>query len=339
MGTRGQILRRLSGAALGLAVIVSLAEGAAMAAEVVAQLDYAAAAGCPVAAAFEANVVDHLGYRPFRDDAAQRVVIRIEASGRGLEGRVEWRNEAGGWAGERMFPSRSADCSDLTRAMAFAVALQFQLLAAAQSGAPRPAAPPAVTSTATEPATAPALTAKPAASSTREMPTQGGLSRPTITVGAGAAAGVGVAPNVTALGRLFGAISWPHFAFELAAEASVPSTFRRADGAGFSQQVLLAGLAGCGVSGRWSGCLLLKVGEIRVAGEGVDSPGTAAAPFLQTGARLAVTQPLGRRAQLVLHGGGFVPITRGVVTLDSMPVWTTPRVAATGGLDFGVRFQ
>ena len=336
------MLRRLSGAAFGFAALAALGEGAARAGDVAAQLDYDAAPGCPVTAAFEATVVDHLGYDPFRDDAAQRVVIRIEASGRGLEGRIEWRNEAGGWAGERTFPSRSADCGDLTRAMAFAVALQFQLLAAARSGAPRPATPPAVANMATEPATAPTLTATPAApatSTTREMPTQGGLSRPTITAGAGAAAGVGVAPNVTALGRLFGTVSWPHLAVELAVEVSVPSTFRRADGAGFSQQVLLAGLAGCGLSGRWSGCLLLNVGEIRVAGEGVDSPGTAAAPFLQAGLRLAVTQPLGRRAQLVLHGDGLVPITRGVVTLDSMPVWTTPRIAAAGGLDFGMRFQ
>src|SRR5205085_10456403 len=109
--------------------------------------------------------------------------------------------------------------------------------------------------------------------------------------------------------------------------------------AGFSQQVLLAGLAGCGVSGRWSVCLLGKAGEIRVAGEGVDAPGTVSRLFLQTGLRLALTQALGPRAEIVVHGDGLAALTRGTVTLDSMPVWSTPRIAAAVGLDFGVRFQ
>jgi hypothetical protein len=225
--------------------------------------------------------------------------------------------------------------------MGFAVALQFQLLAA-QAGAQGPPQPSAIAAAPKEAAPAPVPSVSATASATsgaRETPARGWLSRPSIIVGAGAAANVGEAPSVAALARLFGTVAWPHVAVELAAEASVPSTFRRADGAGFSQQVLLAGLAGCGVSGRWSGCLLMKVGEIRVTGEDVDAPGTAAAPFLQTGLRLAAAQALGRRALIVVHADGLTPITRGVVTLDSMPVWTTPRVAAAVGLDFGMRFQ
>jgi hypothetical protein len=61
--------------------------------------------------------------------------------------------------------------------------------------------------------------------------------------------------------------------------------------------------------------------------------------FLQTGLRLALTQALGRRTMIVVHGDGLASLTRGIVTLDSMPVWTTPRTAAAVGLDFGVRFQ
>ena len=113
----------------------------------------------------------------------------------------------------------------------------------------------------------------------------------------------------------------------------------RADGAGFTQQVVLAGIAGCGVRSRWSGCLLANVGEVRVAGEGVDFPATASRPFVQTGVGLAVTQMLGRQAEVAVHADGLASITRGIVTLDSMPVWTTPRAAAALGLDLGVRFQ
>lgn len=324
-------------AALALAATAALSERAASAGEVAAQLDYVSLPECPAAGDFEETVAEHLGYSPFREDAPQRVIVRIEASGRGLEGLIEWRNESGGWAGERTFPSRNTNCVELVRAMGFAVALQFQMLAAAQAG--RPAGPPPPAQAPVEVAPAPTVSASPAAGNTLQTTSRGGPSAPAITIGAGAAAGVGNSPNVGAFGRLFGTLSWSHLAVELSGEASVPSTLRRADGAGFSQQMLLAGLAGCGVSGRWSACLLGKVGEIRVSGEGVDTPGTASGVFLQTGLRLAVTQPLGRRALLLVHGDGLASLTRGIVTIDAMPVWTTPRVAAAVGLDFGVRFQ
>ena len=76
-----------------------------------------------------------------------------------------------------------------------------------------------------------------------------------------------------------------------------------------------------------------------MSGDGVDTPATSAGLVLQTGLRLAVTQALGHRVHLVAHADGVALLTRGVVTLDAMPVWTTPRVAATAGLDFGVRFR
>ena len=293
---------------------------------VAASLDYLAASGCPAVDDFEAVVESHLGYSPFRVDALRHVIVRIERSDRLIEGRVEWRNDTGGWAGERAFPSRSGDCGELARAMGFALALQFQLLAA---DAP-PAAPPPPPTVSASP---------PSALGPPEAPAAAARLRPSIAVGAGASAGVGLSPEITALGRLFGSLTWSHVAVELAAEMSLPSTLHRADGTGFSQQTFLAGIAGCGVRSRWSACLLANVGEIRVAGEGVDLPATATRPFVQTGIRLAVTQMLGRQAHVGVHADGLALITRGIVTLDSMAVWTTPRVAAALGLDVGVRFQ
>ena len=313
-------------------------EGAARAADVTAQLDYASIPDCPASADFEATVAEHLGYSPFRSDAPQSVIVRIETSGRGLEGLIEWWNESGGWAGERTFPSRSTNCVELVRAMGFAVALQFQLLAAAQTGSQRPAGSPTVDHPPPDVAPAATLSVSPTAPDSRQQATRS-RSAPVFSAGAGAAAAVGLSPSLGAVGRLFGTASWSHVAVEVAAEASVPSTLHRADGAGVSQQVLLAGLAGCGVNGRWSVCLLGKAGEIRVAGEGVDTPGTVSRLSLQTGLRLGLTQALGRRAQIVVHGDGLASLTRGIVTLDGMPVWTTPRIAAAVGLDFGVRFQ
>jgi hypothetical protein len=148
-----------------------------------------------------------------------------------------------------------------------------------------------------------------------------------------------MSPSVAALGRLFGAVAWPHVAVELSAQLGAPSPMRRPDGAGFSQRLILAGLAACGVRTRWSACLLGELGQIRVTGEGVDLPATASGIFVESGLRLAVTQTLGDRALLVLHGDGLAVLSRAIVSIDSMPVWTTPRVAAALGLDLGVRFR
>jgi hypothetical protein len=134
-------------------------------------------------------------------------------------------------------------------------------------------------------------------------------------------------------------LSWSHAAAELGGEISVPSVTRRADGAGFSQQQLLATLAGCGTAGPWSACLLAKYGEIRVEGQNVDVSASASAPMLLAGVRLALTQPLGNRLRLVVRGEGLARLIEGIVTLDAMPVWTTPRFAALFGVDLAVRFR
>jgi hypothetical protein len=85
-------------------------------------------------------------------------------------------------------------------------------------------------------------------------------------------------------------------------------------------------------------CALAMVGQIRDTGEGVVFPANDSGLLVQTGLRFAVTQMLGRRAHLTARAEGVASLTRGVVTLDSVPVWTTPRVAGLVGLDFGVRF-
>src|SRR3954469_17349024 len=144
--------------------VVALDEGAASAANIAARLEYVAEATCPAAADFEAVVAGHLGYSPFRADASESVAVRIESSGRGLDGRLEWRNEAGGWAGERTFPSRSGDCGELVRAMGFALAVQFQLLATEEAARitaapPPPPAPPTIS--APPPSKPPAIASSP----------------------------------------------------------------------------------------------------------------------------------------------------------------------------------
>ena len=329
-------------AAVAFAAIATLNERAARATEVAAQLDYVATAGCPLADDFEAIVTGRLGYAPFRTNAGERVVVRIQPAGRALEGRIEWRDAAGGWIGEQMFPSRTGDCGELARAMGFALALQIQLMATAAAEPRRQPEPPPAAGAAAPATASPVAADQPAAQTVTSRgdaksgpPSVG----PSIAVGAGAAVGVGVASSAVPLGRLLGAVEWARVAVELAGEISAPSTTHRADGAGFSQQQFMASLAGCGVRRPWSACLVGKVGEIRVVGQGIDVPATATGVMVQAGLRLAVTHTLWSNFQIGAHVDGLALITQGIVTLDSLPVWTSQRFAALFGADFSVRFR
>src|SRR5204863_4548408 len=108
----------------------------ARAAPLSVRLDYAAGPGCPDAADFKAVVIARLGYDPFVGTAPEQVLVRIAPRDRAIDGRIEWRDAHGQWAGEQTFPSVSTDCSHVVRAMGFALAVQIQLLAKA-TAAPR----------------------------------------------------------------------------------------------------------------------------------------------------------------------------------------------------------
>ncbi len=140
------------------------------------------------------------------------------------------------------------------------------------------------------------------------------------------------------LGRLLGSLAWQHFAIELDTELSVPTTTRRADGAGFVQQHLLAGAAGCATSSPWSACLLTKLGEVRMAGTNIDRPASAAAPVVEAGGRVGIGKILGRRFLVQGHADGLVNVIRWSAALDRVPVWSAPRFSAVIGIDAVIRF-
>ena len=328
--------------AVATTLLTWTAKGVARSVPTMARLDYAVATGCPTVADFEAIVAGRLGYDALRDDATDRVLVRVESNGRTLRGRIEWLQASGRFIGEQSFPSRTGDCAELTRAMGFALAVQLQLMAATmQDAAPPPPAAPEAAPPAPPPAPVPRSTAGPIAPPAPSVEA-GSPSSPdsrALVLGAGASAGIGVAPTTTGLGRLFGAVAWPRFAFELAAEASLPSTTRRTNGAAFSQEQFVAGLAGCGLRGAWSACVVGRTGAVRVAGSGVDVPLTATALTIQAGLRLAAAHPFGNRTYIVARAEGLTRLTQGTILLDSTPAWTTPRFAALLGIDLAVRFK
>ena len=73
-------------------------------------------------------VADQLGHDPFRPDADQRVAIRIAKTEVGFQGRIVWTEADGRPLGQRLLSSRSHDCHEIAANVAFAVALQLQLV-------------------------------------------------------------------------------------------------------------------------------------------------------------------------------------------------------------------
>ena len=318
------------------------ANGRAETAPLMVKLDYTAGPGCPGAADFRTVVITRLGYDPFVDRAADHVLVTVEPRAAVTDGRIEWRDSTGRWTGDQTFPSVSIDCPGLARAMAFALVVQIQLLARASAGSrdaeatPSPSAPAPVVK---PPATPKASDEAPAAPAVTQAPASpAGGPRPVLAMGAGPAVGLGMSSAPVFLGRLFGTVAWQRVSIEIAAAASLPSTTRRADGAGFTQQHVLGSAAACATATRWNMCLVAGAGEARMAGENIDRPASASVPLLQAGARLGFVQHLGRRAFLSAHADGLVNVIRWTGRLDQVPVWTAPRFAAALGVDGGVQF-
>lgn len=310
-------------------------------------LEYTAAERCPDADAFQAIIVGRLGHDAFRGEAESRVAVRIQHHERVFEGQIEWRDARGHWLGDRTFRSRNDDCADLARAMAFALALQIQLLA---TGKPPPApapSPPAVTAPSPDAKTE-ATTPSPNRPSDSERPIAPAIAQaaepanrphPTFGIAAGSLVGFGMSSSPVAFARIAGSLAWALGSVEGAAEVAWPTTTYREDGAGFSQQLLLGELAGCGQV-RWLGaCLLAKAGAIRVAGRGIDAPTEPVGVVLQAGVRLGLQQDLGQRIYVAAYAEGLVNLRPWKVVLDNSVVWSSPRFAEVLGLDVGLHFR
>ncbi len=293
--------------------------------------------GCPSEGQFRRAVGEQLGYDPFRDDAPHRVVAHAEPTEDGIEGRVEWEDSHGKREGERRLSSQSRDCAEFARGMAFAIAVQIQLLSASP---PESTAPPAVTPS---PLPEPAPSAKEARAlpKPRSGPAGGaeavGLPNERARwgglVGLGPSIATGVSPKVSALGRLFGTVRYDAFSLELGAEASLPVTKRWADTGGFRSSVAMATLAPCVHVQRFSGCGVAKLGRMWVHGLGVDEARSRSGVLGQAGVRLVVSQSLGRHMACMLHAEVLGTPTRWTVAVNHVGVWTVPPAAFVGGID------
>ncbi len=321
--------------------------GRAQAALFTVSLDYDGGPGCPDVQDFEAAVRARLGYDPFAQAAPDQVSVRITPGVGAIDGHIEWRDSTGRWAGDQTLPVATKDCRHLVRALAAALAVQIQLLATtrepgAGTAAPKSTGPPPEASTpqpVRRPAVARISSSQPPAATLETTPSAPSTTHgqgPVLAMGAGTSVGFGMSSTPVLLGRVLGALAWQHVSVELAAEASLPTTTRRSDGAGIAQQLLLASVAACAKATRWRACLLANAGEVRMTGEDIDLPTSAVVPLVQAGLRVGIVQLLGRGFFVDAHADGLVNVIRWTGALDQVPVWTAPRLAAVVGIDLGI---
>jgi len=149
---------------------------------------------------------------------------------------------------------------------------------------------------------------------------------------------LGLEPHVTWVGRIFVSGRIDRFSLELAADGTLPASRTQADGSSFSLDRVAAGAAACGHVQAFAGCLTATLGRLHASGSGVDRPLSPSGFFSQVGARLAATHDFGGRYFAGARVDGLVMVSPWTVTLNDQTAWTTPRVGAVIGLDFGANF-
>jgi hypothetical protein len=289
--------------------------------------------GCPSEVEFRDSVVKQLGYDPFRDDATHHIVAEVANSESGIEGRIEWTDATGEKEGERRLAYPGRDCGEVSRGMVFAIAVQIQLLSSAAATAPAPA--PLPCAPCAEPA--PVIPEKPVVAEKPKpvLPARkwGGA------VGIGPTAEFGVAPSLAAGLRLFASLRYNDLSLDVGPEAILPVTMRRSDGTGFSTTTLAATAVPCAHLDRWALCAIGMLGLLVAHGFGVDDPRSPSSFIGRVGLRVAFDQPVAPRWLGAVHVDGLATLTPRTVSLNELPVWTTPTLALVVGIDLAVLFR
>ncbi|MFT3772530.1 MAG: hypothetical protein QM820_44620 [Minicystis sp.] len=340
------VLRSAFCASLAAGWAMVAAEGGALAGEHrYARLRYEvddAQGGCAAEAAFRARVAGRLGYDPFRDDAAVELRVRIKARGARAHADVVLIRD-GSPAGQRALDD--GRCEALSDAVASAVALVLDPVAAVRAPEPTPAAavdtpPPGAPLPSPAPPEPPAPpprvegSAAPAPSPAPETP----LFVP--FVHADGTVGFARAPAVL-LGARVG-VGVRRGAFSVAAEAQVEATPVAAKLTAVDRvdvAVLSGALVPCGHVGVLEACGVLALGSVQAKALDVSRPETQRSFFAVLGLRAGVSWPVSRMFALRAHGSLGFPLARAAYVIDGSTVFTTALVEGSASAGAEVRFR
>jgi hypothetical protein len=286
-----------------------------------------------------------VGYESFQDDAPAIASVRVDGVTGAIGGNVDWHDASGASMGKRHFVARDGNCGKLLAEMAFAVALQIQMLGLAPQSTPDIPSTDNTEASATVPDSAvPEPESRPspehtAPAETTQAEPEKRSPRASMWLGIGPQAAVGLAPSPIFSGRIFFGLRRGGFSFEVGGETSYPETFQRWGGSGFRELLIEGSLALCHHDGFAAGCLLGKAGELRLAGEALDVQRSPAAFVAHAGVRLAANVTISTSWFAALHVDGLLLITPCTVEMSGSRVWEMPRLAAFAGVDVAARFR
>ena len=270
------------------------------------------------------------------------MAVSIAKTEVGFQGRIVWTDAGGRSVGERLLSSRSRDCGEIAANLAFAVALQVQLVergASKDGGSDVPDAersPPTITDQTDR---APVIAERPnPPTESLPVPDQASPARLVLAVGVGPAVGVGMTPDATAFGRLFVVARLRRLSAEIGADAALPVTLREPDGTGVVVNAM--GVERGGLRAHVGGVgLRARPARLDSRRGNRESPHRArhGGGSARSGYASPATRELGR-FMVSVHADGLVMLSRWNVVLNDAVVWSVPRIGGVVGLDVALRF-
>lgn len=297
---------------------------------------YREAAACPDQPALQRAVAERLGRDPFSATATRTISVRLAPVGATLIADIRVVEPNGAIAGQRQLVSSDADCAELAKATALAVAIVIDPLVITRpepTPLPLPPPPPPPTPPPAEVAPPPPLPppppppyVEPIEPRPRPDPSRepGGLY-----VGAGAALAIEDVPTVAPAGVVD--VFWDGGRPVLGVRLTVTG-----GGPGRLQALLIdAGPVLCLRFWRFGGCLLGRFGAMQIRAQG--SLTAVTTPSVAFGLEPFFDLPLGQWVRLRLRAGLQLHTAITVVEQGSTVLWRTPLLSGGFGATFAFR--
>lgn len=261
-----------------------------------------------------------LGFDPFSKSAPTTIEVHVERKAEQLTSLVRIMSD--GPPLERSLTSSGKDCTELSQAIALAVALAIDPLSTAPKAAPAPTPVPGL----------PAVVMVAPTPPNEEKPVEvQGLLQASL-LGA-----VGSEPGPTAGLAFGGGLRLAKFSAWLEARADLPGSLA-VDTGRVRANLLAASLLPCLHLGVFRGCVLMQAGVLRAEGDQLIDAKQLVFPHLALGARLGAEWPSTGRWAVVGQLDLAAPLIRTSLKVNDRTAWSSAPLSASLGLGGLVRF-
>ena len=283
------------------------------------RLDYqrdASASSCPEEGTTRDAVAARLGRRPFSNDAARTIFVRLTASGTGFSVDITVENELGAIEGSRTLQTEHSDCGELAAAMQLALAIAVDPMHGSALAPPPPPTPSPLPSP--SPSMQPAAIVAPPPPLVPSPTLAEAPSRHLVGVGAGLGVGSGAMPSFAA--TIHYQRRSPTAMWSLEARGELPTEHSTPPGK-IRTTHLSAALLGCLTSGAWDFCAMGRLGVFRASGSNFEQSLSAQTPYGALGPRLGWNYGLSDTSRIEVVGEVLARVTNTELTVDERVVW------------------